>query len=205
MKLYEGVEIIDNTNAHVYVIYNKGKIIQVDSGSKGDANKIINYYKTKNIKPDFIFLTHTHIDHIGGLAKVVKEFNPKVFVNKAEADIVLGKAKADGSWLVNLLSIFIKVEPIEKVYDTSEIEKELDNIKVIHTPGHTSGSTTLIVEKAGKKYAFVGDAIFSKNSQLYVNKLFAKDYNLALKSAELIKNMKPIIIFPGHGKSVEYT
>ncbi|MDP8002610.1 MAG: MBL fold metallo-hydrolase [Caldisphaera sp.] len=203
MKLYDEIEVIDETNAHVYVVFNEGKIIQVDSGSKGDSNKIINYYNTKNLHPDYIFITHTHYDHIGGLSKVVRTFNPRVYANPLESSVIKGKSKPPGSGLLTFFFSFIKLEPVDKVYNAMEIEKEFKNVKVLNTPGHTPGSISLIVEKEGKKYVFVGDALFSKGNQLVVNKYFAKDYKQALKTAELIKSLRPIIILPGHGNAIE--
>ena len=53
-----------------------GKTVLIDAGEEIYADKVISYIKKRNYtKIDYVFATHPHSDHIGGLTKVVKTFD----------------------------------------------------------------------------------------------------------------------------------
>jgi len=70
-------------------------------------------------------------------------------------------------------------------------------LKVIHTPGHTSGSMCLLEEE--KKYLFSGDTVFKGS----VGRYDLPSGNLEELKKSLIKlcEIKINEVFPGHGES----
>lgn len=104
-------------------------------------------------KVPMILLTHAHFDHITGVAKIKELTGAKVYLHTEELMFV-----SDGS--LNASGIFYgaKVPPFRvdvPMGDGDEIELGNLKIRVIHTPGHTSGGCCFLVEDA----LFTGDTL----------------------------------------------
>ena len=201
MKIADGLFVIDGTNANVYVFKIGNKVFQVDSALKGQFDKIRSFYESNGLKPDVVLITHAHPDHIGELPKTVNLYSPKVYAHGLDLKVIRGEAKLPSkSFLASVFSAFYRVAPVKDAEDTANLTNE---VTVIETPGHTPGSVSYMIELNGEKFIFVGDAAFEKDGRLYVNKRFSLDYLLAEESLKKIESLKPITVFPGHGKPVK--
>ena len=71
---------------NTYIAYDDtGNCVVIDAPF--DCHKIIDdTVKEKNLKITHILITHTHWDHIGGLAELKKNTNAKVCVHKDDAN-----------------------------------------------------------------------------------------------------------------------
>lgn len=77
--------------------------ILVDGGNNDDSQLVIDYLKKNKVKKlDYVVGTHPHEDHIGGLDKVIEEFQigkvymPKVTANTKTFEDVLNAVKKKG-------------------------------------------------------------------------------------------------------------
>lgn len=98
-----------------------------------NAEAIVRLLRDKNLKVKYIINTHDHIDHIADNEYIKSNFNAKIVAHKL-SDVKKDISVADGD-VVNVGSI---------------------RIKVIHTPGHTPDSISLLVD--GK--LLTGDTLF---------------------------------------------
>src|SRR5438046_2162821 len=75
------VEFLDiGQGDSVLITTPEGKRALIDAGPKKDvAAKLLKDRNIDNI--DLLVLSHHHIDHYGGMAEVVKQFKPKVFLD----------------------------------------------------------------------------------------------------------------------------
>ena len=108
----------------------------------------------------FIINTHAHFDHVGGNGELKKATGAKILIHEAEA-----------SWLGQLTQhakmFGVHVEnspPADGKLEEGQVlklgnEKDSVRIKVHHTPGHSPGSVSLVVE--GEKKILVGDLVFA--------------------------------------------
>jgi len=113
-------------------------------GSKGDAividptyppSKYLEFAQKEGLKIKKVIDTHQHADHVSAALQLSKLANSDLYFSaREEYNIESIKAK-DG----DLISIGSK------------------QIRVMHTPGHTAGSMTYVVDEI---YAFVGDTLF---------------------------------------------
>lgn len=72
-KLY--IHFIDVGQADCILIKNSNYNILIDGGEGKSSKDVINYLKELNItKLDYIFATHPHSDHIGGLPDIINNF-----------------------------------------------------------------------------------------------------------------------------------
>ena len=101
----------------------------------------------------YILLTHGHFDHIMGVPKIKKEFEPLVYLHIDDKELV------DNS---DEFMLSVGMQPfehpkIDKYIDEGE-EIYLGNtkIEVIHLPGHTQGGVGYLVDRM----LFSGDTIF---------------------------------------------
>lgn len=200
---------------HVFLIITGTGFFLVDSGTKGYENKVVKAITSRglNIKElQFIFLTHTHYDHAGCAAVLKEKSGAKIIVHESEADkLRVGYHRVPdgtnplfkvisymGKRVAKFYNVFQPVEP-DIVFDA---ELDLNSFaidgKVIHTPGHTSGSSSLIIENN----AFVGDSLFNIMHNIYPP--FANDETALLESWKKLLKQDADWYYPAHGKRLPH-
>lgn len=71
----------------IFIELPTNETILIDASIKDASDKIINYLKEENVsKIDYVFATHPHSDHIGGMSAVIKAFDiGQIYMPKAVA------------------------------------------------------------------------------------------------------------------------
>lgn len=192
-----------------YLIEFDQNLVLVDAGIPGLENRIlerIGHLNHSDLK--IILITHAHFDHYGSAAALRDLTGAKIAIHTADANAMakgetrLGSSKGRGKIVSSLFPILEKMYPLTptppdiEFKDGEEFHVNGTCCKVIHTPGHTLGSSTYIFNE---QYAFVGDLI-SNNGKPHAQKYFAQDWSLLPLSTQLIKSSNPRWIYTGHGK-----
>lgn len=195
-----------------FLISKNNKYILIDTGpenSWNSLNKILEDIDKRQKPPLTLVLTHVHYDHVENSSKIKEKFDTKIIVHRSEANF-LGKGINSlclGSFfltklLINLfgkkLLSIIKYKPVD--YDILVDDKyDLDflgfNACLIHTPGHSEGSISLIIDN---EIAIVGDAMFGvfKHS---VFPPFAVNPKKMIESWGKLLETGCTLYLPGHG------
>jgi glyoxylase-like metal-dependent hydrolase (beta-lactamase superfamily II) len=115
---------------------------------------MIDLVRNRQANVKAIVLTHTDVDHVGGLSALLEAFGPiPVAVHDAERGFV-----AEGKPMRREFGA--STDPIENLESLIEGEKFRAGslaFEVLHTPGHSPGGVTL---KIGD-HLFTGDALFA--------------------------------------------
>ena len=119
-----------------------GDAIVVDPGDEVD--RILEFLHRKKLKVRAIVSTHTHIDHVGGLATLHRATGAPVLVHEADVPLY-ASLETQAQWLGI---------PTPEMMRLHDFVKEGDTLRwggfaahVLHTPGHTPGSISLVVER----------------------------------------------------------
>lgn len=155
-----------------------------------------------------IFITHAHIDHYGSAADLRRRTDALIAIHRADAATMARGATTLGSvrHLPNEVSDVVLpwIEPMLTIEPTSadillEDGDRLDEYGldafVMHTPGHTLGAASLIVEE---RVAFVGDLI-AVRQQPQAQSSFADNWAVLAESLERLQHFAPELVFTGHG------
>ena len=118
-----------------FLVQKDGKNILFDSGNGGEDAQLIPSLETHGLAPediDYVFITHLHGDHIGGMVKDGKA----VFTN---ATVYLNKDEYDGWGDVDESPMGIAYgKKITLFTDSDDLPCGVEAIKAYgHTPGHT--------------------------------------------------------------------
>lgn len=166
-----------------------------------------------------IIITHDDIDHLGGLYELRKR-NPrlKVYCGSHEKDSVAGAIKSER--LVQAqhllegmparlqpwgLEFIRRQESIKRCGVDQSLEDNevfVNDIVVIHTPGHTKGHISLYIP--AEKTVITGDALVIINGKPDIaNPNYPLDLKKTLESVEKIRNLKPERLICYHGGVIE--
>lgn len=115
------------------------------------SQKMIDMIGDTDLK--YILLTHGHFDHIIGVKSVKEKYGAQVVISK-EDEPMLNSAKLSLAVFCNAPQNNVDADIIVK--DGDEITLGEIKIKVMATPGHTSGSVCYIAENC----IFSGDTLF---------------------------------------------
>ena len=105
-------------------------------------------------RPVAILLTHGHFDHILAAEELKKEFQIPIIANAAEQE-VLAITMRD---LPNTRGLSCHVSVDRLVNEGDVLDLAGFSVHVLHTPGHTKGSTCYYIPE--EKVLFAGDTIF---------------------------------------------
>jgi len=146
-----------------------------------------------------IVLTHSHIDHIGGVIPILEEASPKIHLHKAEAEPI-----NQGNMVQTLSDTFrvdlppLKIEGI--LEEGSVLEFGNIKMKVAHTPGHSLGSICLDIIDTG--ILITGDTLFPGGSFGRTDFPTGDDRAL-VESLKRISEMSFEIGLPGHMQAMK--
>jgi len=141
-----------------------------------EADPVIKYLESNNIKLKFILNTHHHYDHVGGNEKLKEKYGASVVGYKGDKERI---PKID--ILVNDQETWI--------YENFEA-------KIIHVPGHTLGHVCFYFYK--EQSVFTGDTLFSLGCGKIFEGTYSQMFNSLMKLKELPQNTR---VYCGH----EYT
>ncbi len=132
------------------MLIDEDKCAIIDPG--GDPEDIIKIIEDNNLVPQFILLTHGHIDHVGGVEAIKDKYNIPFYINKKDEDLIKEAKYIFGS--------FGKYKNADKYLVEGQIF-ELGNlkIKVLETPGHSPGGVSFLVNNV----IFTGDTLFRES------------------------------------------
>src|SRR4030066_250370 len=122
-----------STNAYIVVCQktNESCIIDAPAGAEEITDNL------EGTSPQYILLTHSHIDHIGGL-QLMKE--------RIGAPLIVHKSDSQG----------LPYHPLKISHGDDRAGPGNLQFRALHTPGHTPGSMCFLIEQ----YLLAGDTIF---------------------------------------------
>ncbi len=127
----------------------------VDPGA--DAEIILEFLKSKNLKPALIILTHAHFDHISAVPQILEHY-PDLPVHVGPGDEpMIGHPL--NSWAPYYPTTQKPATLMADLVDGATIEAGGLMAKIIATPGHTPGGVCVYFEKA--KLMLTGDTLFA--------------------------------------------
>lgn len=183
------------TNCYIVEDEQTKETMVIDPG--GEPEKIIEMLDALGIDNlKYIYLTHCHGDHFGGILKLKEQKGGKVLIHRDDAE---------GLYNIGIsLTYYIGMEDITLEADSRVDEGDLIHVgniefRVIHTPGHTKGGTCLYCEK--EKLLFSGDTLFRGTwgrTDLPTSN-FADIINSITNKLAILPD--DTIVYPGHGRT----
>lgn len=192
-----------------YLIECEQSLVLVDTGTRGEEKAIIN--KMVKIGRDdlkLIFITHAHLDHYGCAAALRRITGAKIGIHGEDSEAMalgetrLGKPRGFGHIMGAMLPLagpILRPEAAKSdiVFQDGEVLGAYGiEASVLHTPGHTMGSSTLMLETG---VAIVGD-LLTNSGKPRVQRFFAEEWSLIPKSLFRLMEKEPTLIFTGHGQ-----
>ena len=183
----------EQTNCYIVMDEKTKETMVIDPG--GDCNAILEMLEILgNLK--YIYLTHCHGDHIGAAPELKEKRGGKILIHREDAE---GLYNPD----INLVGYIgmdeMALEADSRVQDNDLIHLGDLEFRVIHTPGHTKGGSSLYC--AEEHLLFSGDTIFK--GAWGRTDLPTSDFQAEMDSitTRILILPEDTIIYPGHGRS----
>ena len=196
-------------NCHIVGDPETGEAIVIDPGE--DDSRILDVIKRHNLHITAIVITHTHIDHVGGLRRVHDATGAPVLMHPD--DLALYR-------MLDVQAALIGLSKPEQV-QVDQLVREGDTVRwggykaqILHTPGHTPGSICLYLPcepRTGQRGSvaghtangtgnlFAGDTLFA--GSIGRTDLWGGSFDGIIRSIKekLLELPDATIVYPGHG------
>lgn len=225
MEIAPGIRRLGNGLINVYLLEDAGAVTIVDAGAPGYyARELPDELAAMGLTVAdvrAVVLTHAHSDHLGFAERIRRERDMPVQIHEADAALARGEIKpkrdpeAPGLSAIRPIPLLrflvyaarrgaLKVPPVLQVATFGD-GATLDvpgSPRVVLAPGHTAGSTALVVES--REAIFIGDVMATRNvlsgatgPQLAP---FGADLRQAYDSWQLLDGIDARLVLPGHGQ-----
>jgi len=179
-----------DTNCYLVYCQETLECAVIDPGA--EAERIFPLIAEFELKPVVILNTHGHIDHIGANRDIKDKFDAPLCIHSLDSPLLEKIQEFE-------LSFFLGAKespPADRLLkDRETIQFGKCSLRVVHTPGHTPGSVSLL----GDGILFSGDTLFFGGvGRTDLPGGSTRDLEKSIK--EKILTLPPdTIVLPGHG------
>jgi glyoxylase-like metal-dependent hydrolase (beta-lactamase superfamily II) len=172
---FQANTVYGDMTVNSYLVWDNetGLAAAFDSGA--DCLPVIEEIKKRDLTLQDVYLTHTHVDHVTELDRLIEKAGGSIGVHVNQAEALEGAAPFQPGVTFSLGKLHIETR---------------------ETSGHSPGGTTYLIHGLDRPLAIVGDALFAGS----VGGI-KTDYRAALKLIRdnILSGQDGTIIAPGHG------
>jgi glyoxylase-like metal-dependent hydrolase (beta-lactamase superfamily II) len=162
-EVVDGVIEIPIGYVNAYAVVVDDGVVLVDTGLPGRADKVhraIVEARRRIGDVHTILLTHWHPDHVGGVAELRRRSGARIVAHGGDVPRISGaKPRPRNRFLRIAVAVMPSPEPVT-VDETLTADGPISvpGFTAFHTPGHTSGHASFLLDRAGG-VLFAGDAV----------------------------------------------
>lgn len=175
----------------------EARCVVIDPGA--EAQRIAAEVRRLGYAVDAVFLTHAHVDHIGGVRGILAEWPEAVLMCSEETSRRASDAKLN---LSSLMGQSISTPPAGRILKDGETFTAAGlEWKAVEVPGHEPGEMAYILGDGS--VTFTGDAVFA--GSIGRSDFPGGDGPLLVRGVRNLLESLPEngVLFPGHGPSTE--
>lgn len=184
----------DTTNCYIVLDEESKETMVIDPA--GDVDKIEEMINILDGKLKYIYLTHCHADHILGVTELKTKCGGKILIHRYDSE-GLNNPEINLSPYIGMGNI--ELEADSRIDDNDLIHLGNLEFKVIHTPGHTKGGTSIYCKE--EKCLFSGDTMFRGTWGRTDLPTSSREDIMDSIVNKLLKLPDDTIVYPGHGLS----
>lgn len=189
-------------DCNMYLVDCGKELALIDTGGGKGIPKVLENIERMGFEPtslEIAFITHCHYDHIGGNKDVKDATGCEIAAHESEKEEIetLGE-----------LTLFQMAKEEGLSFEPTSVDMTLQgdqrigvgdlDFEVVHTPGHTPGGISLLLEEDEVISLFSGDTASAQGRLGYINGPGC-DLQEWKKSIKSMLALKPDRLFPGHG------
>jgi glyoxylase-like metal-dependent hydrolase (beta-lactamase superfamily II) len=177
-------------NCYLVVDENTRRGALVDPGD--EPRRIVRMVRDSGAELEAIWLTHAHIDHIGAVAAVKREWDVPVYLHPADTPLYAAGAKQASFYGLD----FEQPAPPDRTFaDGDRVRVGGLEFGVLHAPGHSPG----LVVIHGNGVLLAGDLLFAGS----IGRTDLPLSSPADMEVSLVRVMRQLtdetVVHPGHG------
>ena len=186
------VEKLDRNRyaVNTYILYNEDTKNAIIIDPAVNYNAIVDFIEANKLKPLAILLTHGHIDHIADCILIKEKYDILIYAHELEREVL-------NTPEINLGPHFgyadFSIEADKWLKDKDILRFEEFEFEVIHTPGHSKGGVTFVIDKM----LFTGDTLF-RASMGRVDLPTSNPEHMRASLYKLSQFDDDYIVYPGH-------
>jgi glyoxylase-like metal-dependent hydrolase (beta-lactamase superfamily II) len=171
-----------------------GEAIVVDGGAEVD--RIVARLGALGVRATYLVHTHAHFDHIGALADLKERTGGDGLLHAG--DLPLFNALAvQATWFGVPPPRVVALDG--HLEDGDTLRAGAARLDVLHTPGHTPGSVSFALERAGGTMLLTGDTLFrGAVGRWDIGGTSLEDIVTSIR-AKLLPFPDETVVIPGHG------
>ena len=170
-----------------------GAAALVDPGAQGDmlVRSVRAAERDRGVRLEAVWLTHAHLDHVGGLAEVVAAFGVPVYLHPLDRPVFDYAPRAAAMYG---LPWSPQPAPDREFADGQELALGALRFTVMHAPGHAPGHVVI----HGHGIAIAGDTLFRGSvGRTDLPMSSPRDFSRSL--ARIAALPPDTAVYPGHG------
>lgn len=192
IKSFEVGPFYENT----YLLTLGNESLVVDPGFYSPSELTFFLESVKSLGTDLIgvLLTHSHVDHVLGLNRLLKQFDIPVYLNTE--DLFLWNNFGSQATMFGLNEVGFSFIP-NALPTQGRFSIGSFNFECLYTPGHSPDHTAFYFER--DKLVIAGDVLFKES--IGRTDLYKGDFDLLERSIKekLYTLPEETVVYPGHG------
>jgi hydroxyacylglutathione hydrolase len=207
-------------HSNVYFIRTEDGNILVDAGMPGDTDNLDEVFAVAGVEPHsirLIVVTHGHMDHIGLLAYAKETTGAQVLCHRSLSEgLAIGEMEVSvaQNYFGHFLNLMTGIQEMTGGADIEGVDCDIlvDDVfdlsdygisgRLIHTPGHSQGSISIILANGE---TLIGDMVRDVGDGEIGPGMFYEDRETLIASLEEVALLESRTIYLSHGNTIDNT
>lgn len=176
-------------NAYLAVDQQTGRAVFIDPGAEGA--RLVEVVRRSGATLDAIWLTHAHVDHVGGIAALRRTYDVPILLHPADERLYAAAGEVARLYGIG----FDPPPPVDgPLAEGQVLEVGGTRFEVLHVPGHAPGHVIFV----GPDVVFGGDLLFA-GSIGRTDLPFCDPVAMSESLARVAALSPALAVHPGHG------